>query len=176
MLLWLLFSVAVATASARDLVTIDGEHFREIESVQVADYTVKFQHEAGLATLPLAALSDADLAVLAPRDRSKDGRFWYERAMVLVREWKKSGEAGGRKVEEVMLPLAPYTAVMAEYAKSLAEARRQETARLKAANAQAAAKEAADRAAREAVDEWNRQIVEYYTTERGLRDLLQGRW
>ena len=48
------------------------------------DYTIRMTNDLGIARLPIAQLSEADFQKYGFRkNRSKDGRFWYERKEAL---------------------------------------------------------------------------------------------
>ncbi len=48
------------------------------------DYTIRITNESGIARLPIAQLSEADFQKYGFRkNRSQDGRFWYERKEAL---------------------------------------------------------------------------------------------
>ena len=48
------------------------------------DYTIRITNDSGITRLPIAQLSDADFQKYGfQKDRTKDGRFWYERKEAL---------------------------------------------------------------------------------------------
>jgi hypothetical protein len=62
---------------------LDGTKFFGL--VEITDaYTIRITNDSGIARLPIAQLSDADFQKYGfEKDRSRDGRFWYERKEAL---------------------------------------------------------------------------------------------
>ncbi|MGA7902763.1 MAG: hypothetical protein WCC08_24590 [Terrimicrobiaceae bacterium] len=73
------------------------------------DYTIRITSSSGIARLPIAQLSDADFQKYGFRkDRSKDGRFWYERKEALRSSEEdsrpqKNAKADRQSVAEIRL-------------------------------------------------------------------------
>ena len=62
---------------------LDGTKFSGV--VEVADnYTLRITNDSGISRVPIAQLGDSNFEEYGfRRDRSKDGRFWYERQEAL---------------------------------------------------------------------------------------------
>jgi hypothetical protein len=91
------------------------------------DYTIRVTNDWGIIRLPIAELSDADFQKYGfKKDRSKDGRFWYERKEALKEakeDPKSEKKANSRKRSSVEIRLAQISAFqpfIAAYEKTLA--------------------------------------------------------
>ena len=63
--------------------TLKGTKFFGIVEV-TDDYTIRVSNDSGITRLPIAQLGDADFKKYGSnKDRSKDGRLWYERKEAL---------------------------------------------------------------------------------------------
>jgi hypothetical protein len=96
--------------------------------VEVTDgYTIRVSNDWGIIRLPIAELGDADFRKYGfKKDRSKDGRFWYERKEAL-NDFKedptsknnvKSGEKSS--VEIRLAEISTFQPFIAAYEKTLA--------------------------------------------------------
>jgi hypothetical protein len=89
------------------------------------DYTIRVSNDWGIIRLPIAELGDADFRKYGfKKDRSKDGRFWYERKEALkeLKEDPKSNEAKSGEKSTVEIQLAEISAfqpLIAAYEKTL---------------------------------------------------------
>jgi hypothetical protein len=85
------------------------------------DYTIRIANDSGITRLPLTQLGDADFQKYGfQKDRSKDGRFWYERkeALESSEQDQKSGE---RSPVEIRLgEISAFQPFIAAYEKTLA--------------------------------------------------------
>jgi hypothetical protein len=90
------------------------------------DYTLRITNDSGITRVPIAQLGDSSFARYGFRkDRTKDGRFWYERKEALkfsVEEPKskadsKSGEKSA--VETRLEAISAFQPVIATYEKTL---------------------------------------------------------
>lgn len=90
------------------------------------DYTIRITSDSGIIRLPIAELSDADFRKYGFRkDRSKDGRFRYERKEALKdskKDPKSEKEASGKKsIAEIRLAeISAFQPFIAAYEKTLA--------------------------------------------------------
>jgi len=115
-------------ALAADLATLDGEHYKSVTVGDVNRYEMKITYDAGVATIPLASLNDADLAQYSPPvDRSKDGRFWFERTQALYQGWHMAGGGDVTKLDpkvldQLMQPMREHRSAIVAYARELAKA------------------------------------------------------
>ena len=69
------------------------------------DYTIRITNESGIARLPIAQLSEADFQKYGfGKNRSQDGRFWYERkeALKTSEENPKSNKTMPRPGESLL--------------------------------------------------------------------------
>jgi hypothetical protein len=90
------------------------------------DYTIRISNDSGITRLPIAQLGDADFKKYGlNKDRSKDGRLWYERKEALE-ESQKEGEAskdsksdGTSPIEIRLGQIAAFQPVIAAYEKTL---------------------------------------------------------
>ena len=139
---------------AADITTIQGDTYRKVDDVQAGPYELKFTHESGVATVPLASLPDDLLARYAPGDRAADGRFWYERAVAFYESLRRNGEAAKASAEQGFRQVLEHRTVIEEYGKSL--------------SAQAAARQqvAAEREQRTAEQQQRAKAEKRATTER----------
>jgi hypothetical protein len=88
------------------------------------DYTIRVSSDAGITRLPIAQLGDADFKKFGMnKDRSKDGRFWYERKEAVKGSEKdsdKDSKSGGNSPVEIRLgEIAAFQPVIAAYEKTL---------------------------------------------------------
>ena len=100
------------------------------------DYTIRISNDSGITRLPITQLGDADFQKYGfQKDRSKDGRFWYERKEALesseedpqsqktAGEQKSDGDkkSGGRSPVEIRLgEISAFQPFIAAYEKTLA--------------------------------------------------------
>jgi hypothetical protein len=65
------------------------------------DYTIRITNDSGITRVPISQLGDADFQQYGfQKDRSKDGRFWYERKEALQSSEEDSKSAGDQKSGE----------------------------------------------------------------------------
>jgi hypothetical protein len=90
------------------------------------DYTIRITNNSGIARLPIAQLSDADFQKYGFRkDRSKDGRFWYERKEALKSDGEdskpqKNAKADRKSVAEIRLAeISAFQPLIAAYEETL---------------------------------------------------------
>ena len=90
--------------------TLNGTKFFGLIEV-TDDYTIRVSNDSGITRLPIAQLGDADFEKYGlNKDRSKDGRLWYERKEALEdsktdnrstkdskSEWKLSSRNSARR-------------------------------------------------------------------------------
>lgn len=91
------------------------------------DYTIRVTNESGISRLPIAQLDDADFQKYGfQKDRSKDGRFWYERKEALESSEENPKAEGDRKsgekapVEIRLAEVSAFQPFIAAYEKTLA--------------------------------------------------------
>jgi hypothetical protein len=91
------------------------------------DYTIRITSDSGITRLPLAQLGDADFQKYGfQTDRSKDGRFWYERKEALKsseedpESKKKENSQGNAPVEIRLSEISAFQPFIAAYEKTLA--------------------------------------------------------
>jgi len=91
------------------------------------DYTIRITNDSGITRLPIAQLSDADFQKYGfQKDRTKDGRFWYERKEALKsseEDPKSDGDpkSGGKAPVEIRLTeISAFQPFIAAYEKTLA--------------------------------------------------------
>jgi hypothetical protein len=97
------------------------------------DYTIRITNDSGITRLPIAQLSDADFQKYGfQKDRTKDGRFWYERKEALKsseEDPKSDGDSksdgdpksGGKSPVEIKLAeISAFQPFIAAYEKTLA--------------------------------------------------------
>jgi hypothetical protein len=104
---------------------LDGTKFFGIVEV-TDDYTIRISNDSGITRLPIAQLGDADFTKYGlNKDRSKDGRLWYERKEALedTQEDRQSGtdsKSGESSAVEIRLgEIAAFQPVIAAYEKTL---------------------------------------------------------
>jgi hypothetical protein len=90
------------------------------------DYTIRVSNDWGIIRLPIAELGDADFRKYGfKKDRSKDGRFWYERKEALkeLKEDPKSkneAKSGEKSAVEIRLAeISVFQPLIAAYEKTL---------------------------------------------------------
>ena len=87
------------------------------------DYTIRVSNDWGIIRLPIAELGDADFRKYGfKKDRSEDGRFWYERKEALKEDPKSKNEAKSGEKSTVEIQLAEISAfqpLIAAYEKTL---------------------------------------------------------
>ena len=91
------------------------------------DYTIRITNDSGIARFPIAQLSEADFQKYGFRkNRSQDGRFWYERkeALKTSEENPKSqnnATSGRKSVAEIRVAeITAFQPFIAAYEKTLA--------------------------------------------------------
>jgi hypothetical protein len=91
------------------------------------DYTIRITSDSGITRLPIAQLGDADFQKYGfQKDRSKDGRFWYERKEALKSseedpESKKNATSDGQAPIEIRLSeISAFQPFIAAYEKTVA--------------------------------------------------------
>jgi hypothetical protein len=91
------------------------------------DYTIRITNDSGIARLPIAQLSDGDFKKYGfKKDRSKDGRFWYERKEALKSseedpKTQKNATSDQKSITEIRLAeISAFQPVIAAYEKTLA--------------------------------------------------------
>jgi hypothetical protein len=88
------------------------------------DYTIRISNDSGITRLPIAQLGDADFKKYGfNKDRSKDGRFWYERKEAVEDSGKnsnKDSKSGGNSPVEIRMgEIAAFQPLIAAYEKTL---------------------------------------------------------
>jgi hypothetical protein len=88
------------------------------------DYTIRITNDWGIIRLPIAKLSDSDFRKYGfKKDRSKDGRFWYERKEALQefkgnpKSKKDSGESSSLEIR--LAEISAFEPIIAAYKKTL---------------------------------------------------------
>jgi hypothetical protein len=91
------------------------------------DYTIRITNDSGITKLPIAQLSDADFQKYGfQKDRSKDGRFWYERKEALQSyeedpKPQKNAKSDQKSVAQIRLAeVSAFQPFIAAYEKTLA--------------------------------------------------------
>ncbi len=88
------------------------------------DYTIRMTNDSGIARLPIAQLSEADFQKYGFRkNRSKDGRFWYERKEALKSSQegpKPKNNTKSESVAEIRSPKCGISALHRGLQKTLA--------------------------------------------------------
>jgi hypothetical protein len=105
--------------------------------VQITDdYTIRITNDSGIARLPIAQLSEADFQKYGfQKNRSKDGRFWYERKEALKSSEEnpkpqKNATSAERSLTEIRLAeITAFQPFIAAYEKTLAPKSESSTAR-----------------------------------------------
>jgi hypothetical protein len=106
---------------------LDGTKFFGIVEV-TDDYTIRISSDSGITRLPIAQLGDADFKKFGlNKDRSEDGRLWYERREALEESrgdnqsgnTKDSKSEGSSPVEIRLGQIAAFQPVIAAYEKTL---------------------------------------------------------
>jgi hypothetical protein len=99
------------------------------------DYTIRVSNDSGITRLPIAQLGDADFKKYGlNKDRSKDGRLWYERKEALEdskadnRSAKDSKSNGSSLVEIRLGEIAAFQPVIAAYEKTLGSKKSEKSA------------------------------------------------
>jgi hypothetical protein len=105
--------------------TLNGTKFFGIVEV-TDDYTVRVSNDSGITRLPIAQLGDTDFKKYGlNKDRSKDGRLWYERKEALEdsqtdKQSAKDSKSHGNSLAEIRLgEIAAFQPVIAAYEKTL---------------------------------------------------------
>jgi hypothetical protein len=90
------------------------------------DYTIRITSDSGIARIPIAQLSDADFQKYGfKKNRSKDGRFWYERREALKSspaepKPQKNAKSDQKSVAEIRLAeISAFQPLIAAYEKTL---------------------------------------------------------
>ena len=114
--------------------TLNGTNFFGIVEV-TDDYTIRVSNDSGITRLPIAQLGDADFKKYGlNKDRSKDGRLWYERKEALEdskadnRSAKDSKSNGSSLVEIRLGEIAAFQPVIAAYEKTLGSKKSEKSA------------------------------------------------
>jgi hypothetical protein len=105
---------------------LDGTKFFGFVEV-TDDYTIRITNDWGIARLPITQLSNADFRKYGfKKDRSRDGRFWYERKEALKssqddRESAQTAKSQQKSVTEIRLAeVSAFQPLIAAYEKTLA--------------------------------------------------------
>jgi hypothetical protein len=115
-----------AKAKKRTVKQLDGSKlFGFVEITD--DYTIRVTNDWGIIRLPIAQLGDADFQKYGfKKDRSKDGRFWYERKEALEEakedpKSQKKAKSGEKSIAEIQLAeVSAFQPFIAAYEKTLA--------------------------------------------------------
>jgi hypothetical protein len=90
------------------------------------DYTIRVSNDWGIIRLPIAELGDADFRKYGfKKDRSEDGRFWYERKEALEElkqdpKSKNEAKSGEKSTVEIRLAeISAFQPLIAVYEKTL---------------------------------------------------------
>jgi hypothetical protein len=117
---------SAAKARKGTVKTLDGTKLFGFVEV-TDDYTVRITNDWGIARLPIAQLSDADFQKYGfKKDRSRDGRFWYERKEALKSSKedskpRKNAKSDQKSVAEIRLAeISAFQPFIAAYEKTLA--------------------------------------------------------
>ena len=94
-----------ATPQKQAVTKLDGtKYFGFVEVTD--DYTIRISNDAGITRLPIAELGDADFQKYGfQKDRSKDGRFWYERKEALKDSTESTQPAPTNASEDPKAPI-----------------------------------------------------------------------
>jgi hypothetical protein len=105
--------------------TLNGTKFFGIVEV-TDDYTIRVSNDSGITRLPIAQLGDADFKKYGlNKDRSNDGRLWYERKEALEssqeedQSSKDSKSSENSAIEIRLGEIAAFQPVIAAYEKTL---------------------------------------------------------
>jgi len=105
--------------------TLNGTKFFGLIEV-TDDYTIRVSNDSGITRLPIAQLGDADFQKYGlNKDRSKDGRLWYERKEALEdsqtdKQSQKESKSNESSLVEIRLgEVAAFQPVIAAYEKTL---------------------------------------------------------
>jgi hypothetical protein len=105
--------------------TLNGTKFFGIVEV-TDDYTIRVSNDSGITRLPISQLGDADFKKYGlNKDRSKDGRLWYERKEALEdsktdKQSAKDSKSNGNSLVEIRLgEIAAFQPIIAAYEKTL---------------------------------------------------------
>jgi hypothetical protein len=103
------------------------------------DYTIRISNDSGITRLPIAQLGETDFTKYGlKKDRSKDGRLWYERKEALEdsqndgQSNKNAKSEGGSAVEIRLGEIAAFQPVIAAYEKTLGSKKSDKAASTKA--------------------------------------------
>jgi hypothetical protein len=114
--------------------TLKGTKFFGIVEV-TDDYTIRVSNDSGITRLPIAQLGDADFKKYGSnKDRSGDGRLWYERKEALQDSQKdkqsaKDSKSNGSSLVEIRLgEIAAFQPVIAAYEKTLGSKKSEKSA------------------------------------------------
>ena len=115
-----------AKAKKRTVKQLDGSKlFGFVEITD--DYTIRITNDSGIIRLPIAELGDTDFQKYGfKKDRSKDGRFWYERKEALKEakedpKSEKEAKSGEKSNAEIRLAeISAFQPFIAAYEKTLA--------------------------------------------------------
>ena len=102
----LLASALLATFAHADTVTMLDGHTYTGDIVPDGKYFLSIRTDDGTTSVGVAQLAPADLARLDSSDRSRDGRFWFERCLALAQAYQ-----GGHNVTEASVAAGPYVAL-----------------------------------------------------------------
>ena len=113
-----------AKTEKRTVKQLDGT--KQFGFVEITDdYTIRVSNDSGIIRTPIAELGDADFRKYGfKKDRSKDGRFWYEwkEALKELKDPKSKNEAKSGEKSTVEIRLAEISAFqpfIATYEKTL---------------------------------------------------------
>jgi hypothetical protein len=114
--------------------TLNGTKFFGIVEV-TDDYTIRISNDSGVTRLPIAQLGDADFKKYGlNKDRSKDGRLWYERKEALEdsradNRSAKDSKSNGNSLAEIRLgEIAAFQPLIAAYEKTLGSKKSEKSA------------------------------------------------
>ena len=114
--------------------TLKGTKFFGIVEV-TDDYTIRVSNDSGVTRLPISQLGDADFKKYGlNKDRSKDGRLWYERKEALENsqtenQASKDSKSNGNSLVEIRLgEIAAFQPVISAYEKTLGSKKSEKSA------------------------------------------------
>jgi hypothetical protein len=114
--------------------TLKGTKFFGIVEI-TDDYTIRVSNDSGVTRLPISQLGDADFQKYGlNKDRSKDGRLWYERKEALENsqtenQASKDSKSNGNSLVEIRLgEIAAFQPAIAAYEKTLGSKKSEKSA------------------------------------------------
>jgi hypothetical protein len=123
-----------AKTEKTSVTTLNGTKFFGIVEV-TDDYTIRVSNDSGVTRLPISQLGDADFKKYGlNKDRSKDGRLWYERKEALEdsqteNQSSKDSKSNGNSLVEIRLgEIAAFQPVIAAYEKTLGSKKSEKSA------------------------------------------------